>query len=131
MIGRNRKKGRATEPRWGAHDEGVLWILLRQCYGGQDSQDAGRWSRMHTALPFGLLPSFPSFPGVPSQPSHSCLQAKFRTQNCSLERNSARASFQSGMGGSPASRSIIFSSLEFAGRGAGRGNSSVLHGTIF
>ena len=34
------------------------------------------------------------------------------------------------MGGSPEIRSIIFSSREFAGRGAGRGNSAVVQGWI-
>ena len=49
----------------------------------------------------------------------------------SSSQNSFSASFQSGICGRPARRSIRFSSRELAGRGAGRGNSSVRQGTTF
>ena len=44
--------------------------------------------------------------------------------------NSSSASFQWGMGGNPHRRNIRFSSRELRGRGAGRGKSWVVQGTI-
>ena len=64
-------------------------------------------------------------------PEKNGLEQRTSYSKVSLFKNSARASFQSGIGVNPSSFRRRLTRREFFGRGAGRGNSSVEHGITF